>query len=147
MAKLTRSVTINAPVEAVFDLAKDVGRFWTCWPGVAVREVELTADGVGSSGHFYTHFLGIHMEGHVEYTEVVLNERIVAKVTSAGETPTWVFTFAPVEGGTTLTAEAEWHVNLPAVGKPIEGLMVKGHEGELEHWLTSIKHQFVAEAA
>ena len=147
MTKMTRSVIVDAPVGAVFEFAKDLGSFWTCWPGVAMREVELTPEGVGTSGLLYSHFLGIHMQGKVEYTEVVPGERIVAQVSAAGEHPTWVFTFEPVDGGTKLTAEAEWHVHVPALGKPLEGMMAKGHEGETEHWLAAVKQRLESKAA
>lgn len=146
MAKLTRSIEIEAPVEAVFDFAMDVGKLWTSWPeDVAVRDVELKPDGVGTSARLWTHFLALHMEGSIEYTEVVPNRRIVSKVHFFGEKPTWVFTFEPVESGTKLTAEGEWHVNVPAVGKPIEGMLVKEHEKGLESLLANVKSRVEAE--
>ncbi|MDH3398670.1 MAG: SRPBCC family protein [Acidimicrobiia bacterium] len=148
MAKLTRSIDIEAPVEKVFDFAMDVGKLWTSWPEeVALRDVELKPDGVGSSARLFTHFLAIHMEGSVEYTEVIPNQRIVAKVHFFGEKPTWVFTFEPADGGTKLTAEGEWHVNLPGLGKPIEGMLVKEHEGGLESLLANVKSRVEAKAA
>lgn len=142
MATLTRSIDINAPVEKVFDFVVDVGRLFMSWPeDVAVRDVKLTPDGVGSSARLYAHVLAIHMEGTVEYTEVVPNERIVAQVRFAAEKPTWVYTFEPQDGGTRLTAEGEWHVNLPGVGKPLEGMLVKEHETPIEKMLATIKAQ------
>ena len=107
----------RSPVEKVIDYAKDVGRLWRSWPEeVAARDVELKPDGVGSSARLFGHVLGIHMEGTVEYTEVVPNERIVAKIHWFGESPTWVFSFDPAKGGTKLTAEGEWQVKAPVVG-------------------------------
>ena len=147
MSTMSRSIIIDVPVGTVFEFAKDLGTFWSCWPGVALRDVEIKPEGVGTSGRLYSHFLGIHMEGTVEYTEVVPNERIVAKVSAAGEHPIWVFSFEAVDGGTKLTAEAQWHVNVPAVGKPIEDMMAKGHEGEAEHWLAAVKHHLEGRAA
>lgn len=146
MGKMTRSVVVERPVGTVFEFAKDLGTFWTCWPGVAIRDVVLTPEGAGTSARLYGHVLGIHMEAGVEYTEVVANERIVAKVSAAGEHPTWEFTFEPVEEGTKLTAQAEWHVNVPAVGKPLEDLMAKGHEGDAERWLAVVKQRLESEA-
>lgn len=147
MAKLTRSVDIEAPVEKVFDYAMDIGKLWTSWPEeVAVRDVELKPGGVGSSARLFTHLLAFHMEGSVEYTEVIPNQRIVAKVRFFGEKPTWVFTFEPAEGGTKLTADGEWHVNIPGVGKPLEGMLVKEHEGGLERLLANVKSRVEAEA-
>jgi uncharacterized protein YndB with AHSA1/START domain len=139
MSTLTRSVTIDAPVEKVFDIALDVGRFWTCSPEVALRDVELTPDGVGTKASIWTHGLGVHVEGRIEYTEVVRPERIVARVIFGPEKPTWVFTFEPADVGTTMTGQGEWHVKAPAVGKPLEAWMAKSHEGFLETLLANFK--------
>ncbi len=145
MAILTRSIEIQAPVEEVFNFALDVGKFWTSWPEeVAVRDVELKPDGVGTSARLFTHFYAIHMEGTIEYTEVVPNERIGVKVHFFGEKPTWVFTFEPADGGTKLTATGEWHVKAPVVSKPIEGIIAKGHEDGLESLLANVKSQVEA---
>ncbi len=139
MATLTRSVMIGAPVEEVFGFVLDIGKFWSQFGEVAVREIDVRPEGVGTSATIYSHVLAIHLEGKVEYTDVVPNERIVAKVSLVGEKPTWTFTFASSDGGTTLTAEAEWHVNVPAVGGSIEKMMVKEHEAELEGWLANVR--------
>lgn len=139
MAKLTRSVTINAPVDKVFDFAMDVGKFWTSFPEVAVRDVQLKPEGVGTSARIYSFMLGLHVEGVIEYTEVVRNKRIGAKVTFGPETPLWTFTFEPLDGGTTLTAEGEWHVTIPGVGGPLEDWAAKSHREFLERGLNSMK--------
>lgn len=139
MAKLTRSVVIHAPVDMVFNLALDVGELWTSFPGVAARDVVLKPDGVGSSARLFTHFLGFHIEGDIEFIEVIRNERIVAKITFGAESPTWTFTFTPADDGTELTLEGEWHVNLPAVGHPLETLIVKAHENDTERLLAGFK--------
>ncbi len=146
MAKLTRSVTIAAPVEEVFDYALDIKKLWD-WPDVALADVVLTPDGVGSSARLWMHWLGFHMEAGIEYTEVVRPERITAEVGFALEHPTWTFTFEPVDGGTKLTAQGEWHVNVPAVGKTFEKMMVKEHVDGLELLLANIKKQLEAAAA
>jgi uncharacterized protein YndB with AHSA1/START domain len=146
MTKLTRSIEIESPVEKVFEFAKDVGKFWTSWPEeVAVRDVELKPDGVGSSARLFGHFLALHIEGTIQYTEVVPNERIVAEIHWFGESPKWVFTFEPADGGTKLTAVGEWHAKVPVVGKRIEGMMVKGHEKGLESLLATVKSRVEGE--
>lgn len=139
MAKLTRSVTINAPVDKVFDFALDVGDLWTTAPDVAVRDVLLKADGVGSSARIYSHWLGIHMEGAVEYVEVIRNQRIQAVVTFGPEKPTWTFSFQPEDGATKFTIEGEWHFDVPGVGAPLEGLAVKEHEDMVNLMLANTK--------
>ena len=147
MATLTRSITIDAPVDQVFAYALDLGRFWA-WEDVTLSDVDVKADGLGTSGRMNTHFLGLRVSGHVEYTEVVRDERIVARVHFFVENPTWTFRFAPADdGGTTVTAEGEWEVKVPVVGKRFEGRMVKEHEPYLEALLAHLKAEVEAASA
>ncbi len=146
MAKLTRSITIDAPVEKVFDYALDITNLWK-FKDVALTDVDIKPDGVGTSARMYTHFLAFHMEGGVEYTEVVPERRIVAQVHFFMEKPTWTFTFEAVDGGTTMTAEGEWHTGVPVVGRPMESMMVREHEPFIDELLANVKAQVEARVA
>jgi uncharacterized protein YndB with AHSA1/START domain len=137
-ATLTKGIVIDAPVEKVFDYALDMRNIWAV-PDVALANVELKPEGTGSSARLYSHFLGFHVEGGLEYTEVVRPERIVAKVSFFAEHPTWTFTFEPVDEGTKLTVTGEWHIAVPAVGKPLEGMMVRGHREMVDMMLANVK--------
>lgn len=139
MATLTRTVIIDAPVEEVFDYALDIRNLWDI-PDYGLADVALKPDGVGSNARIFGHFLGFHLEMTLEYTEVVPLERIVAKVSGIGlDNPTWTFTFEPVDGGTRLTANGEWHINVPAVGAPMEGVMARGHKDFIQILVTNVK--------
>lgn len=146
MAKLTRSITIDAPVEKVFEVARDIRNLWTV-KDVALTAVDIKPDGVGTSARLYSHVLGFHIEGGIEYTEVVPGDRIVAQVHFFAEKPTWTFTFEPAKAGTQVTAVGEWHMPVPVVSKPIEGMMVKEHEPFLEELLANLKTQAEGKAA
>ncbi|AUM15671.1 MULTISPECIES: SRPBCC family protein [Rhodococcus] len=136
MAKMSRTTTIEAPVAEVFEFAKDVGKLWVCFPDCAVRDVDLTPDGVGTSAEWFEKLLGLHLKGRVEYTEVVPGERIVAR-SSMG--PVWTFTFAPQDGATSLTLDCEWTLDVPVVGVPVEELMFKLSGGDIERMLATVK--------
>lgn len=140
MATLTRSITIQAPVETVFGIALDISKLWRA-EDVALADVDIKPEGVGTSARVFSHLLGFHIEGGLEYTEVIPLERIVVQVHFFGEKPTWTFTFQPTEDGTTVTGVGEWTMNVPLVGRPIEGMMVKGHEPFLEGMLDHLKSQ------
>ena len=146
MAKLTRSVTINAPVEEVFEYTLDVRNLWSM-PDVAVAEVDPKPEGTGTTARIWSHMLGFHVEGGLEYTEVVRPERIVVQVSFFMEHPTWTFTFEPVAGGTKLTGTGEWHVGVPVVGGAMERMNVKEHEPFLEAMLGGVKSAMEAKAA
>lgn len=148
MTTLTRSVTVDAPVDTVFEYALDVSRLWKV-KDVALTDVDIKPEGVGTSARMYTHLLALHIEGGIEYTEVLPGERIVAQVVDflVVDEPTWTFTFKPVKGGTKVTATGEWAVKVPVVGKRIESMMVKGHEQMLDMLLANLKTQVEAKVA
>ncbi len=139
MAVLTQSITVDAPVEEVFDYALDPRELWSM-PDVAVTDVTTKPDGLGTSARIWSHMLGFHIEGGMEYKEVTRPERIVIKVDFLLEHPTWTFTFEPENGRTKVTVRGEWHVKTPAIGGRFEKMMVKGHEPALENMLASLKH-------
>lgn len=146
MATLKRSITIDAPVDRVFDIALDISRFWKV-KDVALTEVDIKPEGVGTSARMFSHFLGFHLEGGLEYTEVVPGQRIVVQVHFFAEKPTWTFMFEPAEGGTKVTAEGEWTLKVPVVGRPIEKMMVKEHEPFVDEMFANLKTQAEATAA
>lgn len=137
MARFESSVTIDAPVEEVFEFAKDIGKLWTCWPGVAVRDVVLTPDGVGSHAHWFERLLFLHREGRVEFTEVVPHQRIVA---TSSTTSVFTFTFTPREDGRTdLSYIEEWSWDVPVVGRPAEQMAVRMGAGFVRQWQANLK--------
>jgi uncharacterized protein YndB with AHSA1/START domain len=138
MATLTRNVTIDAPVDTVFDVALDPRRLWNV-KDVALTEVDIKPEGVGTSARMYSHVLGFHIEGGLEYTEVVPGDRIVVQVHFFAEKPTWRFTFEPADGGTKVTAQGEWIMKFPVVGRPVENMMVREHKPVVEAILASLK--------
>lgn len=146
MATLKRSITIDAPVDRVFDIALDISRLWRV-KDVALTEVDIKPEGVGTSARMFSHVLGFHIEGGLEYTEVVPGQRIVAQVHFFAENPTWTFTFEPADGGTKVTAEGYWTLKVPVVGRPIEGMMVKEHEPFADELLANLKTQAEVKAA
>jgi uncharacterized protein YndB with AHSA1/START domain len=138
VAVLTQTVKVNAPVEEVFDYALDPRALWSM-PQVAVADVITKPGGMGTSARLWSHFLGFHIEGALEYKEVTRPERIVIGVDFFMEHPTWTFTFEPEDGFTKVTVAGEWHVKTPAVGKPLERMMVKEHVPFVEGMLASLK--------
>lgn len=136
MAKESRTILIEAPVEEVFGFAMDVGRLWALWPDVAVRDVRLTADGLGSSAQWFLRMVGFVVEGRVEITDVVPNERVRA-VSSKG--PVFDYIVEPTDGGTRLTLVCEWHESVPVIGGLLEGWEAKRTAKDLDKALASLK--------
>lgn len=138
MATLTLSVAVEAPVDRVFDYLLDPRNLWGL-QDIAVTEVEMTPDGVGTTARIGSHFFGFLIQGGLEYTEVVRPRRVVIDVGFMVEHPRWTFTLIPDGDATRLTGEGEWHANVPVVGRPFEKMMVHGHEEFLETTLDTLK--------
>lgn len=138
MSTLSRSISVDAPIEAVFDYALDPRRLWAM-PDTAVADVVVQPGGKGTTARIWSHVLGFHIEGGLEYVEVVSPERIVIKVGFFMEHPTWTFTFESQGGGTTVAAQGEWRISTPAVGGPLERMMVKEHGPFLDSMLARLK--------
>lgn len=137
MARAEHTITINAPAEEVFAFARNPGKLWDCWPDVRAGRVELTPEGVNSRAEFFVKVMGpLHVEGHVDITDMVANERIVVK-SSFG--PLFTFTLAPRDGATDLTIVVEWSFDTPIVGAPMESLTARRSEAEFLTWLANVK--------
>ena len=71
----------------------------------------------------------------MEYTEVVLLERIVAK-SSTGRR--FTFTFTPREDGVTdLGYTEEWHIGVPVVGRAMENLATRLGAGYIHKFFST----------
>jgi len=79
MATLSLGVAVDAPVDRVFDYLLDPRRLWSVL-NVAVADVVETPDGVGTTARIWSHFSGFHIEGGLEYTEVVRPRRVVIDI-------------------------------------------------------------------
>lgn len=79
--------------------------------------------------------------------QLLPRQRIVVQVHFFSEKPRWTFTFEPADGGTKVTAEGDWTLKVPVVGRPIEGMMVKEHEPFAEELLAGLETQAEVKAA
>ena len=143
----TYTVFVNAPVHTVFEYCRDPRRIYAVDPKLEVRDITLTPEGLRSRVHLVSKGV-VSEEATTECIEFVPDQRIVwkshPKVSVAGMTkeishgPTWTWTFAPEDGGTTLTLvfleqEPAWWQR--AFDVLAERTWSKQHRG----WLASIK--------
>lgn len=111
MIRIERSVTINLPVEEVFNFVTNIDNLPKWFP--ALIEAEKTSPGpigVGTTEHevfrFYRFIKG---ENTGIVTEYQPNKKIAWKTTSP-HFPKWysTYNFESVEGGTNITYTIEW---------------------------------------
>lgn len=143
MAKVERSITINAPVEKVFAYIDEPTNLLEIWPSmVGAKDVQRLPSGGTNFGWVYK-MAGMRFEGISEQAEWVANERMVAK-TKDGIASTITWMFQPEDGGTKVTFEAEYTVPIPLLGKLAEAFIVKVNEHEAELLLANLKARMEA---
>ncbi len=144
MATLTRSTTIEAPVEQVYDYAVDVRNMWVM-PDVGLADVVQRPEGVGTTAKIFSHFFGLHFEMKLEILEAVRPDKIVLKFTSnTPDRPLWTLTFETVEQGTKVTMTGEWRVNVPGIGGTMEEMQARAHKDMVDGLLANLKSKVEA---
>jgi uncharacterized membrane protein len=138
MAKLSKSILINAPVEKIFDYMNDPTNMPEIWPSmVEVSNVKELPNG-GVCFNFVYKMAGVRLEGVSEDTEWVRNQRTVSK-SSGGIDAVATLIYEPTEAGTRVTVEDEYRVPIPVVGKLAESVITRMNEHEAEVLLANLK--------
>lgn len=143
MAKLQKSVFINAAPEKVFGYVNVPTNLPEIWPSmIEARDVEKLPNG-GNRFTWAYKMAGMRFEGTSEDTECVDCERVVS-VTKGGIESTIDWRFHPEGNGTRTTFEAEYTVPIPLLGKLAESLIVRQNQNEMEVLLANLKDRMEA---
>jgi uncharacterized protein YndB with AHSA1/START domain len=143
MARAHKTIKINAPVEEVFGYVEEPANVPEYWPSVIeVRDVEQLPNGGTKYGWVYK-MAGVRFEGSSEAIEYIPNQRTVTE-NRGGVPGTVTWTYEPEDGGTRVTFEAEYRVNLPLLRSLAESFLVKLNEQEAETILTNVKAKMEA---
>ena len=138
MVKITKSVTINAPVAKVFAFMCQPTNLPEVWPSmVEIKNVQPSPAGGYNWGWVYK-MAGVHFDGASETTESIPNQRTVTKSTKGIESK-FVWMYEPMDGGTKLTVEVEYTAPIPLLGKLAEAFIVKQNEHEADVMLANLK--------
>lgn len=139
MAKVEKSILIDAPVEKVFSYVnEDPTNLLEIWPSmVDIKDVERLPNG-GTRFRWVMKFAGVRLEGTSEDIEFVPNQRVVSK-TKGGVESTATWTYEPEDGGTRVTTVTEYTVPVPVLGKVAEAFVVKANDREAEVLLANLK--------
>lgn len=98
MAKVKKTITINAPVEKVFKFMNEPTNLPEIWPSfIEAKDVKRLPNS-GNSFRYVYKMTGMRLEGTSEDIEFVSNQRVVTK--SKGSVgATQIYTFQPEDGG------------------------------------------------
>jgi len=136
--KIRKSVSINAPLNEVFEYATQPQNLPEIWPSlVEVTRVERSPNGAHSFDWVYK-MAGIHFTGHAKTTEVVQNERVVTK-NEKGIPSTFFWTYSGENGGTKVMLEVDYTLPNRVLDKLAEPFLSRINEREAEALLENLK--------
>jgi uncharacterized membrane protein len=138
MEKITRTATISAPVEKVFQYWEEPTNRPALWPSlVEVKDVQRLPNG-GTSFRWVYKMAGMLLEGTTETTDYVADQRMVWE-SKGGIESTFTWTFEPEDGGTRLKVDIAYTVPIPVLGRLAERLIVRQNEREADTLLANLK--------
>ncbi len=138
MAKLENSISIDAPVEKIFNYISEQTNLPEIWPSlVEITDMKPLPNG-GYTNRWTYKMAGIRLSGTSEDVEYVTNERIVSK-TKGGVDSTQTWTLQPEGSGTKVTFGVEYTMPIPVLGKLAETVITKMNEREGKTILENLK--------
>lgn len=138
MAKITRDILINAPVDEVFAYHSDPTNQPEYWPSMMeVRDVEELPQG-GKRFRWVYKMAGIRLEGSTETTEFVKNKRLATR-SKGGIESSFIYEYKPEGEGTRVSLEVQYTVPVPVLGKLAEAFVLKANEREADTVLGNLK--------
>ena len=142
MAKITKRIIINAPVEKVFGYLSDPMNMLEWHPSViSIRDV--TGRGENQKWTWDYKLLGHVFTGEVRVLNTTVNTQRVVKSTGGIENVrTW--RFKREAGGTRLDYELEYTIPTPVIGKVGELLAIQRSERVIDMALANIKEKMEA---
>jgi carbon monoxide dehydrogenase subunit G len=145
MAVLERTITINAPVEKVFNFLIKPESWKEIYPKITeIRDIQSLPNGGYRFSYRFNMFAGMRCEVDTENTDVVTNQLIGYKNTCGIKGKKSVelnetISFSPEDGKTKLTYKAEYKVPVPVVGVLIESVLMKINERMIRTCLNNLK--------
>jgi hypothetical protein len=140
LTRIEKPIEINVPPEKIWPIVR-----WEKVPEWydTVKKVEWTCkehNKVGSTFHAMNEVAGSKMGYDAEITEVIKNEKMVARTTGGNLTSIASVTFSPTKAGTKITYVEEYELPYSILGKIIDKLRVrKAIEKDAERALKKLK--------
>jgi uncharacterized protein YndB with AHSA1/START domain len=118
MTTVSASITINQPVDKVFDYVTDVENHKAWQAGILDATVTPSDPiGVGSTYHYTTDVMGRRMETHLEVTAYEKDKLWSVKTTGVPQSVEMVYLFEAVDNNTRLTISMELTGGYPAAAE------------------------------
>ena len=143
MATVNRSITINAPIEKVFEYTTEPSNLPEIWPSLIENKgVERLPNGGTKTRSIYK-MAGMRFDITSVDTEFIPNQRVVSKTEDVVESEI-IWEYQSEGEATKVTFRAEYIVPIPLLGKLAEAFIVKQNENEAETLLANLKARMEA---
>jgi len=141
MITIGESVTINVPVEKIFNYISIPNNLPAFWPSLMeVTDVQALPKGGYKTRYVYK-MVGINFKGTGEYTEIVPNKSLVI-VTKGGISSVLTWAFRSQANRTSVTLTVNYEIPVPLLSKLAEAVIKKMNENELTLMLENIRTRF-----
>lgn len=145
MPRIRKSITINAPVEKVFEYISNPENMLE-WQSNVTGIRNVTGHGEGQTWTWDYKMMGLHFTGMAKVTRSRLNfeRRVESK---GGIEAKWLWEFRPVNGVTQLRWVTDYTIPVPVLGKVGELFILRRNERVARFAMTNIKRRMEALAA
>ena len=142
MPRIRKSITINAPVEKVFEYISNPENMLEWWSNVtAIRDI--TGHGERQSWTFDYKMMGLHFTAKAQVTRSRINTERRVKSTGGIEA-TWDWYFNRMNGGTQLRLVVDYTIPIAVLGMVGELLIMRRNERVARFAMTNIKERMEA---
>ena len=137
-AKAHVSISINAPVDIVFNFIVNPYNMPGVWPSlIEARNVKIQDEG-GYTYDWTYKMLGMSFKGSTKTIKYIPNQSLVDQTVKGLESKfTW--TFEPDNRATILNVEVEYNIPFPLLGKLAESIIVRQNGREAKVMFNNIK--------
>jgi len=137
MARVERSITINAPVEKVFAYIANPVNEMEWFASISdIRDIK--GQGVGMTYGYTFKLTGLPLKGESEILEYTPNQKYVTK-SKGGISSNWTWTLNAEDGGTRVNVVVEYSIPIPVLGRFSEKLAMGQIEREADMAAANIK--------
>jgi uncharacterized membrane protein len=144
MVHVEDSITIDAPLDEVFDYLDTPENQVEITPSLSASELIERLDNGGSHVRFTYSMAGISLDGEVRATTYEPNERIEFEMTNGPLDGTITWTFDADGGATHVTYAADYTVPTPVLQSVAEAFAQRYNERELQTTLQNLKDRLEA---
>jgi uncharacterized membrane protein len=142
MAEINKEITVDAPLDKIFDYVRKPSNLPEIWPSLVQITNEILLPNGGYSFQWLYKMSGIILKGTGEHTDIVPGQWLTVKTKGAIEI-TITFTFRSMEKQTRVTLTIEYRAPLPLLNRLGSKIIEEMNDQEADLILANLRARFV----